>query len=160
MADQKMMMMIVLLIAGLVVGTGIGYYVAPPKVTTITTTTTQTIEVAKPPLDGKTVTIGVVVGFVEDLNINTPNINEICLPDINAYVKTLGLNTNFVAKIDNAQENAATHLEKVQAFKSMGIDLVIGAGWSSMIQASKNYVDTNNMLLQHRLHITYSCCSR
>jgi branched-chain amino acid transport system substrate-binding protein len=142
MVDSKVLM-VVLIVAGLVIGTGIGYYASPPKIETIT----QTKEVIKSPLDGLTVKIGCVAGTVEDLNINTPLIKDIALADLNAYAKTLGLNTKFDVLIDNAGGQASTHLEKIQAFKSMGIDMVIGSGWSSMISASKNYVDTNDMLL-------------
>jgi branched-chain amino acid transport system substrate-binding protein len=38
-------------------------------------------------------------------------------------------------------------LEKIQTFKAMGVDLIIGGRWSSQAYASLSYINENNMLL-------------
>lgn len=67
--------------------------------------------------------------------------------DINSYMESQGSKYRFSYLIDQADGQAAVHLEKVQGFKSMGVNLVIGGAWSSMAQAALSYVDDNDMLL-------------
>ena len=74
-------------------------------------------------------------------------VSKIALDDINAYMEENGYEIRFDAVLENAEGLPSVHHEKVQAFKSMGIDLVIGGGWSSMAQASLSYVNNNDMLL-------------
>jgi branched-chain amino acid transport system substrate-binding protein len=74
-------------------------------------------------------------------------VSKIALEDINAYMEEKGYDVRFDAVLENADGLPSIHYEKVQAFKSMGIDLVIGGGWSSMAQASLSYMNDNGMLL-------------
>ena len=53
----------------------------------------------------------------------------------------------FKFLIEDSQGQAAIHLDKVQSFKAMGINLIIGGRWSSQAAASLSYVNDNNMLL-------------
>ena len=92
----------------------------------------------------KTVEIGVIA----------PNgVNEyaaiisIANDDINDYMASKGLDYSFTYIIEDAQGNAALHLEHVQKFRSMGINLLIGGGWPAQAQASLSYVNDNEMLL-------------
>jgi len=92
----------------------------------------------------KTVEIGVIA----------PNgVNEyaaiisIANDDINDYMASKGLDYSFTYIIEDAEGQPAIHLEHVQKFRSMGINLLIGGGWSPQAQASLSYVNNNEMLL-------------
>ena len=76
-----------------------------------------------------------------------PFLEEIMQVDLNEYSAKLGHDTTFTYLIDQADSQAAIHLEKVQSFKSMGIEIFIGGPWSSMAQASLSYVNENDMLM-------------
>jgi len=134
---------IVLVILGILVGGGIGYYAAPTK--TQTTTVTETVEVL--PLDGKTVQIGYISSTTVGLETATPHVQDVMVPDYNAYAAKLGYDVEFQYLIDDATGQAAVHLEKVQGFKSMDINVFIGGGWSSQASAALSYVNDNDMLM-------------
>lgn len=92
----------------------------------------------------KTVEIGVIA----------PNgVNEyagiimIANDDINDYMASKGLDYSFTYVIEDAEDQPATHQEHVQKFRSMGINLLIGGGWTSQAQTSLSYINENNMLL-------------
>ncbi len=53
----------------------------------------------------------------------------------------------FSYLIDDAQGQDNTHLEKVQGFKSAGITILEGGGWSSQAQSALSYVNENGMLM-------------
>ncbi len=137
---------VVMLIVGLGIGGGIGYYAAPAKVVEKPgETVTVTVEVQ--PLDGKTVRIGDIQSTDVGLETETPFVESILGPDINAIAAKLGYDVTFEFLVDSAASQAAIHLEKVQSFKAMDIGLVIGGRWSSQAQAALSYVNENNMLL-------------
>ncbi len=69
------------------------------------------------------------------------------MPDYNAYAAKLGYDVDFEYLIDNADSQAAIHLEKVQGFKSMDVNVFIGGGWSSQAQSALSYVNDNDMLM-------------
>lgn len=92
----------------------------------------------------KTVEIGVIA----------PNgVNEyaaiisIANDDINNYMASKGLDYSFTYIIEDAEGQAAIHLEQVQKLRSMGISLLIGGGWSDHAQISLSYINENDMLL-------------
>ncbi len=136
---------IVMLLVGLGIGAGIGYYAAPPKVTEKVVEKTVPVEVQ--PLKGKTIKIGDIQSTTTGLETEKPFVAEILKPDLNDFAKKLGYNVSFDFLIDDAQGQAAIHLEKIQSYKAMGVNLVIGGRWSSQAQAALSYVNENNMLL-------------
>jgi branched-chain amino acid transport system substrate-binding protein len=136
---------IVLLVVGLVVGGGVGYFAAPTQTETETIYETETIEVM--PLDGKTIQLGWISSTTTDLETATPHMQEMVEPDINAYAAELGYDVDFEYLIDDATGQAAVHLEKVQGFKSMDVNVFIGGGWSSMASAALSYCNDNDMLM-------------
>jgi branched-chain amino acid transport system substrate-binding protein len=69
------------------------------------------------------------------------------MPDYNAYAAKLGMDVDFDYLIDDATGQAAVHLEKVQGFKSMDVNVFIGGGWSSQAQAALSYCNDNDMLM-------------
>jgi len=135
---------IVLLVVGLVVGAGAGYFLAPSGGDGADGTGTVTVQA---PLEGKTIQIGYISSTTVGLETGTPLVQEICVPDYNEYAALMGYDVDFEYLIDDATGQAAVHLEKVQGFKSMDINVFIGGGWSSQAQASLSYCNDNDMLM-------------
>ena len=135
-------MLVILLVVGLVVGAGAGYLIAPKK-----EGETVIEYVTEVPLDGETIQIGNI--YSDDANLETtePLMTDILTPRINEYLSMLGYDVDLEFLNDNALESAAIHLEKVQGFHAIGVDLVIGGRWSSQASGAKSYVDENDMLL-------------
>jgi len=94
-----------------------------------------------------TVQIGYISSTTSGLETSIPFLQEIIEPDLNAYASELGYNVNFKFVIDDAQGSATIHLEKVQGFKAMGIDIFIGGGWSSHAKVALSYCNDNDMLM-------------
>jgi len=137
---------ILVLIAGLVVGAGLGYTLAP-KPTSNGDGDINTVTVYQNPLAGKTIQLGVVAPGPGSLETEHPLYEQMVTPAINTYASTLGYDVEFEYLIDQGEYQAAAHLEKVQSFKSMGINLFLGGPFSSMAQASLSYVNENDMIM-------------
>lgn len=135
---------IVLLVVGLVVGAGAGYYLAPSG---DGGGTTETITVYQNPLAGTTIQIGNIVSSTAGLETSVPQFEELVAPHINEYFAKMDYDVDVEFLIDTADGQAAIHLEKVQSFKSMDVTIFIGGGWSSQAQASLSYVNDNDMLM-------------
>jgi len=133
------------LVVGLLVGAGVGYYMAPSG--DGADGDGGTIEVIKAPLEGKTIKIGYISSTTTGLETTVPLVDDILVPDYNAYAAKLGYDVDFEYLIDNADSQAAIHLEKVQGFKSMDINVFIGGGWSSQAQSALSYCNDNDMLM-------------
>jgi len=137
---------IVLLVVGLVVGAGAGYFLAPSgDGGDGGDGGTVTVEVA--PLAGKNIQLGYISSTTVGLETTVPLVDEILTPDYNAYLEKLGMDTTMEFLIDDATGQAAVHLEKVQGYKSMDINVFIGGGWSSQAQAALSYCNDNDMLM-------------
>ena len=136
-------MMAVLLIVGLVIGAGVGYFMAPTK----TEVEEKTVTVEVEPLAGKTISIGNIIASDPGLEWDVPYTEDILIPDLNELADALGYDVTFNILVDSAQSQAAIHLEKVQSFKAMDVNLVVGGRWSSQASAALSYVNENNILL-------------
>ena len=137
---------IVLLVVGLIIGAGAGYMLKPSaEVTGDGDGTGATVVVN--PLEGQTIQIGYIVAQTTDLETTTPLVNDMFDPDFNEYTDLLGYDVEFQFLLDDATGQAAVHLEKVQGFKAMDVNVFIGATWSSMCQASLSYCNDNDMLM-------------
>jgi len=134
---------IVLLVVGLVVGGGVGYFAAPTQ--TETEIITETVEVM--PLSGETVQIGYIASSTAGLETAQPHIEQMMVPDYNEYTAKLGYDVEFDYLIDDATGQDAVHLEKVQGFKSIGVNIFIGGGWSSQAASALGYCNDNDMLM-------------
>jgi branched-chain amino acid transport system substrate-binding protein len=132
------------LIVGLVVGAGVGYYMAPSG-DGGDGTTTVTVEVH--PLDGKTIQMGYISASTAGLETSQPLAEDIITVDINDYLAKMGYDTDVELLVDTADGQAAIHLEKVQSFKSMDVEIFLGGQWSSQAQAALGYVNDNDMLM-------------
>jgi len=144
MQSSSTTMLVVLLVVGLVIGAGAGYYMAPVKeVPGEIRTVTET----KAPLEGMTIKIGNIYADDPGLETGQPFTQQILQPRLNDYLDKLGYDTDLQILIDNALETTAIHLEKVQSFHANDVDLIIGGRWSSQAQSALPYVNENNMLL-------------
>ena len=83
---------IVLLVVGLVVGAGAGYFLAPSGPTE-GEVTTEIVE--KLPLEGKTIQLGYIASQTTGLETAVPLIKEIMEPDYNNYTEKLGYDVTF-----------------------------------------------------------------
>jgi branched-chain amino acid transport system substrate-binding protein len=138
---------IVLLVVGLVVGAGAGYFLAPSGGDGTGDGTGETITVIQAPLEGMNIQLGYISSTTVGLETTVPLVEEILTPDYNAYMAKLGMDTTLEFLIDDATGQAAVHLEKVQGYKSMDINVFIGGGWSSQAQAALSYCNDNDMLM-------------
>ncbi len=133
------------LVVGLLVGAGVGYYMAPAGDGGDGETITVTVE--KNPLEGKTIQIGNVVASTAGLETAVPQYEDLIAVDINDYFAKLNYDIDLEFLIDTADAQAAIHLEKVQSFKAMDLSVFLGGGWSSQAQAALSYVNDNDMLM-------------
>jgi branched-chain amino acid transport system substrate-binding protein len=131
------------LVVGLLVGAGVGYYMAPSGDGGDGGTVTVEIN----PLQGKTIQIGSVVASTAGLETAVPLYEDIIAADINDYLDKMDYDATVEFLIDTADGQAAIHLEKVQSFKAMDVTIFMGGGWSSQAQAALSYVNDNNMLM-------------
>jgi branched-chain amino acid transport system substrate-binding protein len=137
-------MMAVLLVVGLVIGGGVGYFAAPKGAGETEYIETE-IEVH--PLEGKTIQIGLTTSSTAGLETTVPFVDDILEPDLEEFMDAIGLGITMDFLIEDNQGTAAIALEKTQTFKAMGVNLVIGHGWSSQCQAALSYVNENDMIL-------------
>jgi branched-chain amino acid transport system substrate-binding protein len=148
MAERSTTMMAVLLIVGLVIGGGVGYFAAPKGAGEGDVVEVEVpVEVEVHPLAGKTLQIGTTVSSTSGLETQVPYIEEILEPNVAEFMDSLGLGITFDFLIEDNQGTAAIALEKTQTYKAMGVNLVIGHGWSSQCQAALSYVNENDMIL-------------
>ncbi len=93
------------------------------------------------------VSIGVITSTTNKYQIYKPYIRDIIERDVNDYAESVGSPIRFEFVIEDAEGHAAIHLEKMQAFNSMNISLVLGGMWSSQACASLSYSNNNDMLM-------------
>ncbi len=93
------------------------------------------------------VTIGVIPSTTKSYESYLPYLDEIIEPALNDMALNMGSDIKFDFSVQDATGQAAIHLEHVQGFRVMGINLVIGGMWSSHACASLSYCNDNDMLL-------------
>jgi hypothetical protein len=138
-------MLAVLLVVGLVVGAGIGYFMAPSGEEVIVEVPGDPIEVH--PLEGKLIQWGVTASSTTGMETTQPLVEDIIQPDLNEYAELMGLDIEIDLLVEDNQGTAAIALEKTQTYKAMGINIVQGHGWSSQCGAALSYVNENDMIL-------------
>jgi branched-chain amino acid transport system substrate-binding protein len=131
------------LVVGLLVGAGVGYYMAPSG----DGGDGETVTVEVNPFEGKTIQIGSVVASTAGLETAVPLYEDIIAADMNDYLDKMDYDASVEFLIDTADGQAAIHLEKVQSFKAMDVTIFMGGGWSSQAQAALSYVNDNDMLM-------------
>lgn len=98
------------------------------------------------PLDGQTVTIGVIAPTVEGFGDVFEIINS-AENSINYAYGNLDYDVTFDFIVECAEDSPELHLEKVQYFNSMGVNLLIAGFWSVQASHSLDYVNENGMLM-------------
>jgi len=146
MAQSNQTMLAVLLVVGLVIGAGAGYMLAPKGGEQIVEVPVE-VPVEVHPLAGKTLQMGRTASSTEGLETTVPLIDEIIEPDIQDYWDVTGLDITLNILIEDCQSSESIALEKTQSFKAMGVDLVLGHGWSGQCSSSLSYVNENDMIL-------------
>ena len=144
MENTNMTVAAALLVVGLLVGAGVGYYMAPSGDGDGETTT---VTVIKNPLEGTTIQIGNIASSTAGLETTVPLFEDIIAEDINEFFGLMDYDVDVEFLTDTADGQAAIHLEKVQSFKAMDVTVFIGGGWSSQAQAALSYVNDNDMLM-------------
>jgi len=139
-------MLAVLLVVGLVIGAGAGYMLAPKGGETIVEVPVE-VPVEVHPFAGQTLKIGRTASSTEGLETTVPLIDDIIVPDIQEYLDLTGLDITLRILIEDCQGQESVALEKTQSFKAMGVDIVLGHGWSGQCSSSLSYVNENNMIL-------------
>ncbi len=104
-------------------------------------------ELKKRRLENVTIRIGVTAASDYDYNRMKRFFEEIIEKDVNEYCAKLGYDIVFKFIIKNNKERAGIAIQNLQAFKEMGINIIIGHPWSSHNYVSMTYVNENNMLL-------------
>ena len=140
MENTNYTMVAIAAVACLLIGGMIGMQMAPEG-----ETITDTIEVEVAPLNGKTVSQGYVCGTTQ-LEIAKPWYDEIT-KDLTTISDRLGYDVDFEYMIDTHEGQAAIHLEKVQAFHSMDVEIIINSGGSSYVAACMSYMNENDMIM-------------
>ena len=135
MENTNMTIVAAVLVVGLLVGAGVGYYMAPADAGD--GADGNVVTVSKNPLEGKTIQIGNIVASTAGLETAVPQYEDIVAGDINELLEKLNYDTELEFLIDTADGQAAIHLEKVQSFKAMDVSIFIGGGWSSQAEASR-----------------------
>jgi branched-chain amino acid transport system substrate-binding protein len=145
--DLEPKLAVILLIAGLIFGGGIGYFAALQ----ITLPSPVVPSIIYFPFPYFYVHAAVKLGYIAPdttaLERGKPYHEQIIAADLNAYSQLLGYGTTFSYLIDDAQGKDSTHLEKAQGLKSAGVTVFEGGGWSSQAQSALSYCNSNGMLM-------------
>ena len=72
---------------------------------------------------------------------------ELAISDFNGYLEALGADWAMSLRSEDSQGMPSVALEKVQALNGAGIDMVVGMAFSGHIQASKGYIDANDIVV-------------
>ncbi len=71
----------------------------------------------------------------------------IAVEDFNLYLDNIGAEWQFSLEVEDAESRSSVALDKIQAFRSAGVDKIIGMAFSSHINLAASYIDRNNMLV-------------
>lgn len=127
-------------IVGLLIG-AIGVYMLMP------TQVETEIEIQEVhPLAGKTIQIGATTAEASGLETQQP-ILEIAKKDINEYCDKLGYGLTFEFLLEDCEGSSTVALEKTQAFKLMGINLINGHRWTPLCQSCLQWCNENEVIL-------------
>ncbi len=146
MESNRNTIMAVLLIVGLIVGGGVGYYAMPPKTVEVEVPgETQTVVEEVPALSG-TIPIGAL--YANTGHIDTSGVAaQIAIEEVNDYVEDLGLDLEFVLVEECSEGEATIALEKFQSMVARGVKAMMGSNWSSQCKAIKDYADSHEVVV-------------
>lgn len=133
----------VLFIVGLLVGAGIGYAAAPPRVEVVTE------EVEVPALSG-TIKIGAILSLTGGLATYAENEKvalEIAEQEINAMLEACDSPVRIEVLFMDSETKPDVALSKLQDLAAQGVQVVIGLMSSAEVRNCKTYADTNKILV-------------
>jgi branched-chain amino acid transport system substrate-binding protein len=92
------------------------------------------------------------IGYLADddytyLHLGGKVATEMAEEDINAYLEDIEAGFTISFKTESADGSATTALEKAQALNALGCKIIVGWGWTSFIQASYEYCQSNEILI-------------
>lgn len=139
-------MLAALLIVGLVIGAGVGYFAAPTKTVEVEVPgETVEVPVEVPALSGE-IPVGFIYANTGHIDGTGPAVH-IAMEEINAYVKELGLDVEFVLVEECSEGQATIALEKFQSMVARGVKAIGGPNWSSQCKAIKDYADEHHVVV-------------
>ena len=152
-----------ILIVGLLIGAGIGVFIAPSvgmggtttvsggtSTSYITTTVTTSAAQASGLCNGQTVTIGALndlSGGLSSQGKGTYAAEQLAIQDINAYTKQAGCSLTFALNNQDYKLDTPTALSELTAMYAAGIQVVVGPLNSGAAAGILNYADTNHIVL-------------
>jgi len=139
---MKKRSVLALLLASILIGIG-GIYLGTSSTNSTNLNQTRIYEQT----DANNITIGVITSTSRVYQTYKPFVEEIITKDVNKYAESVDSPLQFEFILENADSQAAIHLEKTASFKEMDIRLLIGGMWSSQACASLSYCNENDMLL-------------
>ncbi|MFQ5820761.1 MAG: ABC transporter substrate-binding protein [Candidatus Heimdallarchaeota archaeon] len=88
---------------------------------------------AKHPLDGLTIEVGVIQA--SSITENERIATEVAAEEVNAYVKTLGIDVTFVPLFEATEGRTALVVEKFDTLMARDVKFILGLWWSSSVRA-------------------------
>ena len=67
--------------------------------------------------------------------------------DFNRHLEEIGAGWTLSMSVEDAQSQGAIALEKIQAFNSVGVDILVGVAFSSHINLAASYIDDHDILV-------------
>jgi len=92
----------------------------------------------------------VQIGVISPTDADLPKyvyMAELAEIDINSYCAESGFNISFNFLTFSANGMGASALEITQSLHNVGVDLVVGGGWSSQLCVMRSYVNDNEILV-------------
>ena len=104
------------------------------------------------PNNPPSIKIGVIAASTTSLDLIKSLYKLIVEVDINNFIASLPKDRftppiRFEFKVEDAKWSPDTHQQLVETFHNLGINLIIGGGWSSMAEKSLPYINNHDMLL-------------
>ena len=131
---------IALLLVFLIIGLGIGYvaHPTPPPPAPPTTMLPSSIPIG---------VINALTGDFSSYGLRAQAAAKVAQTDINAYVATLGIPTNFTFYYEDYQTQPSVALTVTQDLYARGVKVIIGGMTSGAMKAIDSYVDTNHIVV-------------
>ncbi len=71
----------------------------------------------------------------------------IAVEDFNEYLNSIGAHWQISLDVEDAESRSVVAMDKIQAFRSAGIDKIVGVAFSAHINLAASYIDRNDMLI-------------
>ena len=97
-------------------------------------------------LEDEVVSIG-VISPSDELEPKYEYLSLLAQEKINSYCNKSGIDTRFIFNNSNAESNPQKAYEIVKKYNEENVNLIVGLGWNSQLNASYNYITENNMVI-------------